>query len=105
LPVLQFGKNSLLLALNPDKRPSYNETSLVLYNYIENKILDMKECIGMLKSCNKSSQYTVVGVNDNRMRIRLVKEVLGISDGPEDYIEDWMIIENANGKLKCSWEK
>lgn len=103
LPVFQIGSDKVLLILSPDNRPFYSETSLVLYDFIIKKVLDVKERVGELKECCSEQPHVVISHGKDAYKIRLVKESLQLTDGPEDYIEAWMKISASGGKINCHW--
>jgi hypothetical protein len=103
LPVFKIGKGQILIILSPDNRPSYAETSFVLYDYQNKKVLDVKERVASYKELYRRENYVLLSQGQNAYKIRLVKEWLELSDGPESAIEAWMMIKAAGGKLKYGW--
>jgi hypothetical protein len=103
LPVFQIGSDKVLIILSPDNRPFFRETSFVLYNFISNKVLDVKERVGEIKECSEQATLVVMSHGKDAYKIRLVKEYLQLTDGPEDYIEGWMKISVSGEKMKYQW--
>jgi len=103
LPVFKIGKGQILIILTPDNRPSYAETSFVLYDYQNKKVLDVKERVASYKEKYRRESYVLLSQGENAFKTRLVKEWLELSDGPEAAIEAWMMIKASGGKLKYGW--
>lgn len=103
LPVFKIGEGQILIILTPDNRPSYAQTSFVLYDYQNKKVLDVKERVAEYKELYIGENYVLLYQEKNAFKIRLVKEWLKLSDGPESAIEEWMMIKASGGKLKCGW--
>ena len=104
LPVFKIGPNEILLVLTENGRPNYPYTTLVVFDYLTRKVMDVKERIAKFKQENFHTWYAFVSAGPDRYRIRLIKENLGLSDGPESYIEAWMTIRYVGGKLECQWQ-
>ena len=104
LPVFRLGPGKLLIILTENARPGYPYTTLVVYDYIRRKVTDIKERVASFKQEGFYSRYAFVSFGPDRYRLRLIREHLNISDGPEDYIEAWMIIRYANGRLGYAWQ-
>lgn len=104
LPVFRIGPQEVLLILTLNKRPTFPKTTLVVFDYASQKVIDVKEEVATFRQESLHSRYAVLSAGAGSYRIRLVKEVLQISDGPEAYIDAWMVIRYDRKKLNVSWE-
>jgi len=103
LPVFEIADNKILIILTVDGRPTFNWASFVLYNYRNKKVLGVEESVAQFKGESKYTNYVLLSHGKSAYKIRLVKESVGITDGPEDYIEAWMLIEAEGGNIKYKW--
>lgn len=105
LPVFKIGPARLLFILTENARPGYPYATLVVYDYHARKVTEVRERIAPFKQESQHSRYAFVSFGPDRYRIRLIRESLDIgSDGPEAFIEGWMIISYGGGRLEYAWQ-
>ncbi len=102
MPIFKIGPSEILIFLFPNCRPLFNKVTLVVYDFNQQKIIDVKENIGDLKD----DSFVFISDGSNKYKIRLIREHLDSvpSDGPEVSIEDWMIIEYSKNKIQSHWK-
>jgi len=104
IPCVKIDRTVALIILCRDERPGYDQTTLVAYDFRAGKILDVQQSIGALKAY-QWPEYLLLQKTPNSYLTRLVREYRGKSDSAATAIEDWMLIQYQNGKLKYGWSK
>lgn len=99
--VFPVGKNTVLLWLSSDSRPSYNQLSLALLDIEHGKLIDYLDTKMAIKDVNNSTMLVTRKVRHG-YQVRLVGEWLlhtGL-DTAETAIESWMFVSVQHGKIK-----
>jgi len=90
---------TVLLFLSVTDRPYFDTLVLALVNVATGALRDVLDTHLAIKDPDGSTALTIKKVADG-FQIRLITEHLGVSDGPEDYIEHWVPLTVNGAKIE-----
>lgn len=104
IPGFEIDAHRALLFLTRDQRPGYPVLSLALVDVSKGELLNAYENVAEFKQGDSHTRY-VARKGKTGFHTRLVREVLKNtgSDGPENYIEDWNVIEVHGHHIIVGW--
>lgn len=98
LTATKAGDDKIILWLTQNNRPLFDLLTLVLININTGETLDVVRTNKMIKAINPEQRLVIIEEN-NKFKIRLIGEWLGLDDSQDGAIEHWMWVSVAGNKI------